>query len=122
MITLNYNTSGALTVVPSEMSWSLMSVNAANSGRTSDGTMITNRVTQKRKLELAFNGVTWAKASQILNAVNSENFQVYYPDMLTGTYTYKTFYVGDREAPVWCWFDPAEKKILASLKFNLIEV
>ena len=120
MITLNYGTSSALTVVPSEMSWSLMSVNAANSGRDENGAMHTRRVTQKRKLELAFNGVDWATASQILHAINPENFKVYYPDMYSGAMRQMWCYVGDREAPVYVWWDG--KKILSSLKFNLIEI
>lgn len=119
MITFNYNQSNELTVVPSEMAWSLNAVNAANSGRTANGYMYSNRVTQKRKLELTFAGVEWQTASQILNAVNAEYLYVRYPDMLTGAMRTMQCYVGDKETTVYTWWNG--QKILTSLKFNLIE-
>ncbi len=120
MITItNQNTNTSITVVPSKMTWSLMDVSAAESGRTYTGRMYKNRVTQKRKLQLEFAGTSWSETSAILQKVNSEYVTVTYPDMLTGSMRTSEFYVGDREAPVFVWWDG--KKICSSVTFDLLE-
>ena len=120
MITFTKKSNGTtLTVTPSSMKWSLQDVSAADSGRDATGYMYKNRVTQKRKLEFTFNGLTWADASTLLQIINEEYFYVTYPDMLTGSTQTKEFYAGDRECPVWVWL--ADKKILSETTFNVIE-
>ena len=105
--------------IPSGYQWSLYSVNRADSGRTYDGKMYTNRVTQKRKLELEFHGVSWQQASLLLQAVNNEYFKVQYPDMLTGTMRTMECYRGDVETTCYVWWE--NKKILSNLNFSIIE-
>jgi len=109
----------SLTVTPSQMKWSLQDVSAADSGRDYTGRMYKNRVAQKRKLEFEFNGWDWTKVSQILQVVNSEYITVRYPDMMTGAFQTRTFYVGDRETSVYVWWE--DSKILSTLTFNVIE-
>ena len=122
MITIkNLDNNSSMTVVPSSMKWSRMRVSAADSGRDVSGTMYVNQITQKEKLELAFNGLTWQEGSRLLKVCDSQYVQVTYPCMLTGTMQTKTFYTGDREGDVWIWWDAASKKILSQLSFNLIE-
>ena len=108
-----------LTVVPSSMKYDLYSVNAANSGRTTTGKMFTNRVTQKRKLELSFNAKTWSEVAQILTAVNAEYFKVTYPDMLTGANRTMDCYRGDVGMSVYTWWD--NQKMLTDITLSLIE-
>ena len=66
--------------------------------RTVSGTMIRNRITTKRKIELAWKILTKAELTQILNAVSAVFFSVEYIDSQTGTTRTGTFYVGDRMA------------------------
>lgn len=108
-----------LTVVPNSMTYDLYAVNAANSGRNTAGKMFTNRVTQKRKLELSFNGKTWAEVSSILTAVNDEYFKVTYPDMLTGSNRTMDCYRGDVGMSVFTWWD--NQKMVTDVKISLIE-
>lgn len=128
MITIkNPNTGRSLTVVPSGMKFAIMDISEADSGRDTTGTMHKNTVTlkngtkvKKRKLELEFNGVSWKECSDLLKAVDAEYFTVTYPDMKDYQTQTRTFYVGDRECPVWTWWD--NQKILSSVTFNCIEV
>lgn len=115
----NLDTNTSIEVVPSSMQWSLQDVSAADSGRDVNGYMYKNRVTKKRKLEFEFNGIEWSEAPAILKAVDSEYFTIEYPDMLSGTMETRTFYRGDIETPVWCWW--TDKKILSKVSFNAIE-
>lgn len=105
---------------PSSLQWGLQDVSDPNAGRSLDGKMHPNKITQKRKLELAWNGVDFATTSEILQAVQPETFSVTYLDALTNTTQTRTFYVGDRTAPVnsyavgYRWY--------TTVSFNLIEV
>lgn len=78
-----------------------------------------NRVAQKRKIQVGYNGCTDAVASQVLQAINPEYINVTYYDVMDGTTQTRTFYVGDRSAPFKWWWDG--KHIMESLTFNLIE-
>lgn len=135
MITFtNENGSKTLNVTPSAMTWSLMDISAADSGRLADGTMWKNRVAMKRKLEFEFNGWKFEWVSSLLKIVSGVDdngdflnttwhgqlFYVTYPDMLTGRYETRRFYVGDRECPVYIWWD--DNKVISKISFNCIEV
>lgn len=121
-ITFSTNTNPPVVLascIPSGYQWSLYSVNGADSGRTYNGYMYTERKAQKRKIELEFKGISWQQASTLLSAVNNEYFKVTYPDMLTGQMRTMECYRGDVETSCYCWWD--NKKILAELSFSLIE-
>jgi len=105
---------------PSALQWGLQSVSDQNAGRTTDGKMHVNLITRKRKLELQWNGVDFATASEILRAVNPETFNVTYLDALTNTRLTKEFYVGDRTAPVYSYTDGY--RWYSNVSFNIIEV
>ena len=122
MITItNLDNGQSITIAPSSFKWSRNRVSAADSGRDQGGTMYVNQVTQKVKLELTFNGLDWAKGSELLQCCDSEYITCTYPDMLTATYQTRTFYTGDREGEVFIWWDEDYNKILSSLTFNFIE-
>ena len=77
-----------------------------------------NRVGQKRKLSLQWNGKDWKETSKILKAFNPEEIQVRYPDLMSGKYETRKFYVGDRTAPVkWWWVGNQRTE---SISFDII--
>lgn len=104
---------------PSKLDWGLQDVSASDSGRTQDAKMHKNRVAQKRKLQLAWNGPTSDQVSKILKAFNPEYIRVRYPDAMSGEYETRTFYVGDRSAPYKCWWYGNHR--MEQLSFDIIE-
>lgn len=104
---------------PSKMQWGLQDVSAGDSGRDDSGYMFKARVTQKIKLEVSWNAVTPAVASQILNAFNPEYIQVRYFDPKENGYKIIEAYIGDRTAPVKIW--TTNQKIYETLSFDIIE-
>lgn len=104
---------------PSQMTWGLMDISAEDAGRTEDATMHKNRLGQKRKLTLTWNMPTPAEAAAILTAFNPEYFNVTYHDAMSNSLETRTFYSGDREAPVKMW--TTSKKYYSNITLNIIE-
>lgn len=105
---------------PSVFKWGLQDISASESGRTDDTKMHKIRVGQKRKISLQWNIKDKATASKILKAFNPENISVKYPDAMSGTDETRTFYVGDRSAPMKYWW--VGKQLYESISFDIIEV
>lgn len=105
---------------PSSFEWGLIDVSASDSGRTQDGKMHKNRITQKRQIKLSWNGTNKPRTAQILQMVNPEYISVTYPDAMSGTDETRTFYVGDRNGIIKIW--TVNNKRYETLSFNLIEV
>ena len=95
---------GKVMPCPASYEWSLQDVSASDSGRTDDALMHKNRKAQKRKLALKWNAKTPDVTSEILKAFK---------------YQTRTFYTGDRKAPVKWWMK--DKKIIESVSFDIIE-
>ena len=110
---------GKLLKSPSGWTWGLQDVSASDSGRTTDALMHKNRIGQKRKLTLEWQGLTPAEASEILKAINPEYFEVEYPDAMENSNLTKTFYAGDRSAPMKIW--TINNKVYSLLSFDIIE-
>lgn len=110
---------GAKIPCPSSFTWGLQDISAAESGRTDDTIMHKNRVGQKRKISLAWVAKDWQTTARILRAFNPEYISVRYPDMMSGSYETRTFYVGDRTAPVKYWW--TGKKLIGQISFDIIE-
>jgi hypothetical protein len=104
---------------PSKMSISLQDVSAAGSGRTQDSLMHKNRVSQKWKIQLAWNNTSPADTASILTAFNPEYIDVEFMNPMTASRETRTFYVGDRSAPVKIW--SVANKIYESVAFDIIE-
>ena len=86
---------------PSEFSVDVMDLDdGSTTTRTVDGTLHRDRIAVKRKLNMKWNALEWSVLSDLLQSVAGEFFEVYYPDPETGQYETKTFYVGNRQAPV----------------------
>ena len=110
---------GKLLKSPSGWTWGLQDVSDSDSGRTTDTKMHKNRIGQKRKLTLEWQGLTPAEASEILKAVNPEYFEVEYPDAMENSNLTKTFYAGDRTAPLKTW--TVSNKYYSLLSVDIIE-
>lgn len=104
---------------PSSFTWGIQDVSDSAAGRTQDTIMHKNRVGQKRKLSLAWNGIRPDVASKILQVFNNEYVNVTYPDALSGKDETRTFYVGDRTAPMKIW--TLNNKLYSQLAFEIIE-
>ena len=104
--------------IPSEFSWSIQRVSSPDSGRTIDGIMHVEQVTQKEKIGLKWLGCTPETASQILTMFNPEYIHVTYRCPLTNSVVTKEFYTGDRSAPYYWWCDGGRHE---SISFNIIE-
>lgn len=106
---------------PSSYQWKLQDVSASDAGRTEEGVMDKARIGQVVALELSWQNVTTAVAKNILTAFQPEYVSVQYTDPLFGTgASYrktKTFYVGDRAAPMY----NSKQGLWSNISFNLIE-
>ena len=70
------------------------------SERNANGTMQRTRVATKRKLNVEWSPLSNSEISKILKAMSDVFFTVKYEDPMEGKSITKTFYVGDRTAPV----------------------
>lgn len=104
---------------PSSFSWGLQDVSDSASGRTQDALMHKNRIAQKRKISLGWNSPTPEDTATILQAFNPEYISVTYPDAMSGSNETRTFYVGDRSAPIKIW--TINNKRYEKISFDLIE-
>lgn len=104
---------------PSGMSWGLQDVSDSDAGRTQDAIMHKNRIAQKVKLSLSWDNPTREETASILQVFNPEYINVTYPDAMSGQNETRTFYVGDRTAPMKIW--TVGNKRYSQLSFDLIE-
>lgn len=102
---------------PSSYTWGLQDVSASGAGRTEDYLMHKMRGAQKVKLNLAWQNVSSDVMSRVLQAFNPEYISVTYLDAMSNTFQTKTFYVGDRTAPLY----NASMGVWQNLAFNIIE-
>ena len=70
------------------------------SERNANGTMQRTRVATKRKITVEWGPLSSAESSKILKSMSDVFFTVKYEDPMEGKVITKTFYVGDRTAPV----------------------
>lgn len=102
---------------PSKYEWSLQDISDSKAGRTEDELMHKNRVGQKVKLELEWEALKISEAATLLQAFNPEYVEITYLDAMQGGYLTKTFYIGDRNAPLY----NALTGLWDSISFNAIE-
>lgn len=102
---------------PSVYQVDINDVSDSDAGRTEDALMHKNRIAQKRKITLAWNAISTADASAILQAFNPEYISVEYLDPMVGGFVTKTFYVGDRSAPAYS----TRLGLWSNVGFNIIE-
>lgn len=109
---------GGVTVpAPSKYDWKLSDVSDTDAGRTEDGKMHKETITQKVHLELEWQNVNDYDAYVILQAFStSEYFSVKYYDYKAMGFLTKTFYVGDRSVSAY-----NRVMMIGTISFNIIE-
>ena len=103
---------------PSEFSVDIMDIDDETT-RNAKGDLIRNRIATKRKLNCQWPPCGNAEMSTILKAVKNVFFTVEYPDPMEGIRLTKTFYVGDRQMPVYSVIDGVVQ--WEGLSMNFIE-
>jgi hypothetical protein len=88
--------------------------------RNANGTMIIERITTKRKLEISYNYLSQADCSALLQSIGSTTFNVEYPDPQTGALRTGNFYSGDKTSSAIDYKGGVMR--YKDIKFNLIEV
>lgn len=101
---------------PSVYKWKLEDLSASDAGRTEDTVMDKKRIGQLIGIELQWNKVSIEDASTILKLFNPEYINVRYLDAKEGEYVNRTFYVGERSAPLY----NGELGLWDNIAFNLI--
>src|SRR5690554_4759388 len=92
---------GVAVVAPSEFTVTTLDIdNADSTNRSADGTLNRDRIAVKRQLEMSWNLLESDDISLILQQMSDVFFDVEYPDPTEGEYVTKTFYVGNRPAPM----------------------
>lgn len=111
---------GTSVKMPSSCTWGLQDISSEDSGRTLDGVMHIDRIATKLKFDCIWNGPTQEETSAILNLVCPNVFvDLTFDDPITMTEKTKTFYTGDKSAPVYQW--STGSKIFTTLSFNFVE-
>lgn len=85
--------------------------------RNAKGELIRDRIATKRKLNCEWAPLEMAEISSLLKAVKDEFFSIEYPDPMDGIVVTKTFYVGDRSAPMYSCADGVVKWQGVSMNF-----
>lgn len=103
---------------PSKFSVDIMDIDDETT-RNAKGDLIRNRIAVKRKLKCQWPPCGNTEMSIILKAVKDVFFTVEYPDPMEGTRLTKTFYVGDRQMPIYSVIDG--EVLWEDLSMNFIE-
>ncbi|MCL6456913.1 MAG: hypothetical protein K6T85_02795 [Gorillibacterium sp.] len=86
---------------PAELTVKIVDIDAeGGTTRTADAQLTRDRIAVKRQLDMSFNALTWERLSSLLRSMSAPFFDFTYPDTMTGQQETKTFYVGDRSAPI----------------------
>lgn len=113
-ITIN----GKIVTQPATITYNRYDLDSEESFRGLDGTMQRDRITTKVKLDCQWNALTANEMQQLLGSMEPVFFDINYYDPYEGQTT-KTFYVGDRSAPI---YSVANGKIIfKSFTANFIE-
>lgn len=112
---------GATKTVPSPsiggFQWEKEDLSDSSAGRTEDGKMHKNRIGSKVALSLSWQNISTSDISKILNAFEPEYVKVKYLDPQEGGFTEKTFYVGNRSAPLY----NSKLDVWSNVSFKIIE-
>lgn len=104
---------------PATVTYNRYDMDSEESFRGLDGTMQRDRIATKVKLDCQWNALTANEMNVLLNAMEPVFFNIEYYDPYVGGPTTKTFYVGDRSAPVYSVANG--KVIFKSFTANFIE-
>lgn len=115
-ITIN----GVSVKAPKEFSVDIEQIDGETS-RNAAGNMVRDRITSKRKLNLAWGALSNSEISTILNAIDPVFFTVNYPDPKSGGQATRTFYSGTPSAPSYTWNEALSRYAWQGLSVNFVE-
>lgn len=104
---------------PTDFSVTISDISSNDSKRNARGDMLIDRIATKRKIEMSWDFISLEDMSLTLKLVKDIFFTVEYPDPEEGKFMTRTFYVGDRTAPMLDIING--KPMWKNVKFNLIE-
>lgn len=105
---------------PEQMTISVMDLSSSESGEDLSGYAHKDVIRIKRKINCEWGVLSWKEVSKILQSVKAgANLSVIYPDVLSGYFETRSFYVGDRQCPAVCIQDG--ELYFTGLAFNFIE-
>lgn len=102
---------------PSTYEWTQEDLSNKDAGRTEDGLMHKNRIRSADSFSLSWVYLTTAELETILDIFSPEYIEVEHLNPRYGGYVTKTFYVGNRSAPLY----NAELDKWTNVSFNIIE-
>ena len=109
---------GVAVKTPSTFTVGIQDISAPDSGRDINGLMHKGKIGEKRTIALGWKYLRSSELRAIVNAFQaSEYFQVTYYDPTSATQLTKTFYLGDRSAPMYNFM----LDLYEGLTFNIIE-
>lgn len=103
--------------IPSSYNYILEDVSEPDAGRTEDAKMHKKTIGRVRALELEWAYPSTDKVSQILQAFDTEYYDVEFWDALTGTWATSIFYTGNRSVPMYSGI----LDIWTNIKFKIVE-
>jgi hypothetical protein len=109
--------SGVDLPTPTDFSVGIMDISKAE--RNARGTMIIERITTKRKLEISYAYLTSSELSALLQALSPVFYNVTYLDPQTGSNRTASFYCGDRSIGMLDFIGGVPR--YKDVKFDLIE-
>ena len=110
LLTIN----GVSITSPKELQVDVMDLDGTTN-RNAKGEIVRDRIAVKRKISLKWGPLSPSQISTILQSVQSEFFTCTYPDPMVGGDSTKTFYVGDRSAPLF------KQGLWESLQMDFVE-
>lgn len=108
---------GVAIPTPSDYSVGIQDISKAE--RNANGTMIIERITTKRKIEMAWKYLSKEDLSKVMNAVSPVFFQVEYLDPQENRKKTGTFYSGDRNMGALDYINGVIR--WKDIKFSIIE-
>ena len=104
---------------PSAVTWGEQDISSADAGRGANLKMYKGLKGRKVTYALEWFNPTAAQTSTILQAIDDEYFQATLWDAKAGENRTRTYYVGDRTAPVQIW--TSNNKRYSKLSFTIVE-
>ena len=101
MATYYFKINGHDVPQPAEVTYQRYDLDSEESFRSLSGEMQRDRVAVKVKLDCRWNALTTSQMSKLLSEMQDVFFPITYWDPLENNHVTKTFYVGDRSAPVY---------------------
>lgn len=102
---------------PSSYECQFYDISSEDAGNNENYEMQKLRIGQKTKIVISYQNISVEKCSELLQAFDYEYIDVTYRDLKRNAYVTKTFYVGDRTAPLY----NNRLGIVSKVSFNLIQ-